>query len=190
VSPNTLARATLSAPYFATGGRELGLRSETLDIAGRPCGSSGARVLRPMYEGRRHPVLARLHEVDPRLAIRQRQFVRVARRRRRPWVCGSGGGCRLCRCDEQDGGRTPFPSVKGNPSTSSNEITSRLSTTRCAMTAICARGQGIRFASALHFASALRDARRQSPVPPQAIDTTTPDGGWTCLASYVLLLWL
>ena len=44
--------------------------------AGRPGDSSHARVLRRMHEGGRHPVLAGLHEVDARLAVRQRAVVR------------------------------------------------------------------------------------------------------------------
>ena len=88
---------------FATGGRELGLRQETLDLLAAPAIPSDARVLRRMHEGRRHPVLARLHEVHSDLAVRQRPLVRIAWSRRLAWLCGSGGRHRVRVRDEPDG---------------------------------------------------------------------------------------
>ena len=64
-----------------------------------------------MYEEPRHPVLSRLHEVDPWAAFRQRQVVRVTGSGRRVWLCGSGGGRRLRVRDQQDGN-----AVDGGPS--------------------------------------------------------------------------
>src|SRR6185436_15660450 len=65
------ARAIARAySVFATGGQELGLRRETLDLLGRARGCAGARVLRRMYEEPRRPVLARLHEIDAGVVLR------------------------------------------------------------------------------------------------------------------------
>ena len=98
------ARAIAHAySVFATGGRELGLRPETLDLLAAPAVPPTRGFYDECMKGRRRPVLARLHEVDPRLAVRQRQLVRVTRSRRRSWLCGSGGGRRLRVRDEQDG---------------------------------------------------------------------------------------
>ena len=81
-------------PYgvFAAGGRELGLRQETLDLLAGARNSPGARVLRRMHEGRRRAVLAGLHEADASLAVRQPRFVRV------PW---SGWFAGLCGSDRR-----------------------------------------------------------------------------------------
>ena len=49
---------------FATGGRELGLRQETLDSARSAGDPADARILRRMHEGRRCAVLVRLHEAE------------------------------------------------------------------------------------------------------------------------------
>ena len=68
------ARAIAHAySVFATGGRELGLRQETLDLLAGAGGSPDARVLRRVHEGRRRAVLAGLHEADASLAVRQRR---------------------------------------------------------------------------------------------------------------------
>ena len=71
------ARAIAHAySVFATGGRELGLRRRDPARAGRAGDPVGQRVLRRLHESRRRPVLARLHEVEFRLAVRQRALVR------------------------------------------------------------------------------------------------------------------
>ena len=88
---------------FATGGRELGLRRETLDAARRAGDPADARVPRRVHEGRRRPVLARVHEAEPGIAVRQRPFVRRARRRRLAGLRRSGRRRRLRLRDEPDG---------------------------------------------------------------------------------------
>jgi len=78
---------------FAAGGLErTGAWAATADAgpARRAGGSSNARVLRRVPEGR-SAVLAGLHEAEPRLALRQRVLVRVSGIRRLSWLCGSDG---------------------------------------------------------------------------------------------------
>src|ERR1700745_671665 len=56
-----------------------------------------------MHEGGRRAVLTGLHEAEHCLAIRQRQFVRLARVRRVSWVCRSNRWRRVCPRGERDG---------------------------------------------------------------------------------------
>ena len=98
------ARAIAHAySVFATGGRELGLRQETLGLAGRAGDSPDARVLRRVHEGRRLQFSLGFMKPTPALAVRQRQFVRITRSRRLSWLCRSGGRRRLRLRDEPDG---------------------------------------------------------------------------------------
>ncbi len=98
------ARAIAQAySVFATGGRELGLRPETLDLLAAPAVPADARILRRMPEGPRRAVLIGLHEAEPHLAVRQRQLVRVTRSRRLSWLCRSERCCRLRLRDEPVG---------------------------------------------------------------------------------------
>ena len=97
------ARAIAHAySVFATGGRELGLRPETLDLLAAPAIPPTRGFYDECMKGD-GAVLARLHEAEPRLAVRQRQFVRVARSRRLSRLCRSGGWRRLRLRDEPDG---------------------------------------------------------------------------------------
>ena len=98
------ARAIAHAySVFATGGRELGLAPGDAGPVGRPSDSADARILRRMHEGQRRAVLAGLHEAEPRLAVRQRQFVRLTRGRRFSWLCRSNRRRRLRLRHEPDG---------------------------------------------------------------------------------------
>jgi CubicO group peptidase (beta-lactamase class C family) len=105
------ARAIARAySVFATGGRELGLRQETLDLLAAPAIPPTRGGLRRMHESLRRAVLARVHEIDHRPALRRRQRVRVTRRRRRAGLCGSRGRHRVRIRHQQDGnavGRRP-----------------------------------------------------------------------------------
>ena len=98
------ARAIARAySVFATGGRELGLRPETLELLAAPA----VPPARGFYDEcmKSHGVGFSLGfmKSTPALAVRQRQFVRIARSRRRARLCGSGSRCRLRVRDEQDG---------------------------------------------------------------------------------------
>ena len=100
------ARAIAHAySVLATGGRELGLRKTTLDLLGARA-IPPARGFTAMLEGRRRAVLTRLHETDPSLAVRHRQFVRIIGRRRLSGIRRSHGGCWLRVRDEPDGDTT------------------------------------------------------------------------------------
>ena len=66
------ARAIAHAySVFATGGRELGLRRETLDLLAAPAIPPTRGFYDECLKGER-AVLARLHEAEPGLALRQR----------------------------------------------------------------------------------------------------------------------
>src|SRR5687768_11123197 len=56
-----------------------------------------------MHEGRRHAVLARLHEIHSDVAVRRRPLVRIAWCGRITRLCGSGGRRRLRVRDKPDG---------------------------------------------------------------------------------------
>ena len=74
------ARAIAHAySVFATGGRELGLRQETLDLLAAPAIPPTRGFYDECLKGERRAVLTGLHEAERRLAVRQRQFVRLAR---------------------------------------------------------------------------------------------------------------
>ena len=88
---------------FASGGRELGLRQETLDLLAAPAIPPSRGFYDECMKARRRRVLTGLHEVVPGLPVRQRQLVRVAGRRRRDGLCRSRGRRRLCLRDEPDG---------------------------------------------------------------------------------------
>ena len=87
---------------FATGGRELGLRQETLDLLAAPAIPPTRGFYDECLKGD-GAVLAGLHEAEPRLAVRQRQLVRVTRSRRLAWLCRSERRHRLRVRDEPDG---------------------------------------------------------------------------------------
>ena len=98
------ARAIAHAySVFATGGQELGLRHETIELLAAPRGAPDPGVLRRVHESRRRPVLARLHEAESRAALWRAAVVRLAGRRRRDGLRRSGGRHRLRLCDQQDG---------------------------------------------------------------------------------------
>ena len=98
------ARAIAHAySVFATGGRELGLRPETLDLLAAPAVPPTRGFYDECMKGHGVQFSLGFMKSTPRLALRQRQFVRVTRSRRRSWLCGSGGGRRLRVRDEQDG---------------------------------------------------------------------------------------
>ena len=61
------------------------------------------RGLPRRLHARSGPVLARVHEAHPGLAVRSRGCVRVARRRRLARLRGPGDGDRVCVRDEPDG---------------------------------------------------------------------------------------
>ena len=104
------ARAIARAySVFATGGRELGLRPETLELLAAPAVPPTRGFYDECMKSRRRWVLARVHEADPGAAVRQRQFVRFARSRRRAWVLRiRKRGCRLRVRDEPDGNATEW----------------------------------------------------------------------------------
>ena len=87
---------------FATGGRELGLRQETLDLLAAPAIPPTRGFHDECMKGD-GAVLAGLHEAEPGLAVRQRALVRITRSRRLAWLCRSGGRRRLRLRDEPDG---------------------------------------------------------------------------------------
>ena len=64
---------------FATGGRELGLRQETLDLLAAPAIPPTRGFYDECMKGEWRAVLAGLHEAERRLAVRQRQFFRLTR---------------------------------------------------------------------------------------------------------------
>ena len=98
------ARAIAHAySVFATGGRELGLAPGDTGPAGRSGDSAHARVLRRMPEGRRCAVLAGLHEIERRLAVRRRSLVWLSWIRRLSRLRRSGARHRLRLRDEPDG---------------------------------------------------------------------------------------
>jgi len=70
---------------------------------GRPGDCADARILRRMFENEWRAVLPGLYEAERRLAVRQRQFVRLTRSRRLSRLCRSDGRRRLCLRYEPDG---------------------------------------------------------------------------------------
>ena len=90
------ARAIAHAySVFATGGRELGLRPETLDLLAAAGDPAGARLPRRMPEGRRCQFSLGFMKPSRGLAVRQRELVRVTRGGRLARLCRSGGRHRL-----------------------------------------------------------------------------------------------
>ena len=77
------ARAIAHAySVFATGGRELGLRQETLDLLAAPAIPPTRGFYDECMKGDGVQFSLGLHEAERRLAVRQRQFVRLTRSRR------------------------------------------------------------------------------------------------------------
>ena len=73
---------------FATGGRELGLRKETLDLLAAPAIPPAHGFYDECIEDKWRPIFAGLYEAEPTMAVRQqRSFVRVRGSGRLPWVC-------------------------------------------------------------------------------------------------------
>ena len=98
------ARAIAHAySVFATGGRELGLRPETLELLAAPAVPPARGFYDECMKADGMQFSLGFMKSTPGLALRQRQVVRVTRSRRRVWLCGSGGGRRLRVRDEQDG---------------------------------------------------------------------------------------
>ncbi len=100
------ARAIAHAySVFATGGRELGLRPETLDLLAAPAVPPARGFYDECMKG--DGIQFSLGFMKPaRPAVWQRQFVRVTRRRWRARLCRSGGGGWLRIRDKQDGDAT------------------------------------------------------------------------------------
>ena len=88
---------------FATGGRELGLRQETLDLLAAPAIPPTRGFYDECMKGDGIQFSLGFMKSDADLAVRQRPLVRIARRRRFAWLCGSGGRHRLRVRDEPDG---------------------------------------------------------------------------------------
>jgi hypothetical protein len=95
---------------FATGGRELGLRKETLDLLAAPA----VPLARGFYDeclGLR-AVLPWLHEAVHELALRQRALVWLAGHWRRTRLCRSGRRHRIRVRDQPDGHRIHWRSAR------------------------------------------------------------------------------
>ena len=98
------ARAIAHAySVFATGGRELGLRPETLDLLAAPAIPPTRGFYDECLKGEGVQFSLGFMKPSRRLAVRQRQFVRITRSRRLSWLCRSGGWHRLRLRDEPDG---------------------------------------------------------------------------------------
>ena len=87
---------------FATGGRELGLRQETLDLLAAPAIPPTRGFYDECLKGD-GAVLAGLHEAESRLAVRQRALVRLSGIRRLSRLCRSGGRHWIRVRDQPDG---------------------------------------------------------------------------------------
>jgi hypothetical protein len=95
------ARAIAHAySIFATGGRELGLRKETLDMLADPAIPPTHGFYDECLIKGRGAVFSGLHEAERGLAVRQRYFVRLAGVRRVSWLCRSDRRRRLRLCNE------------------------------------------------------------------------------------------
>ena len=90
---------------FAAGGRELGLRQETLDLLAAPAIPPARGFYDECMKGDA-AVLAGLHEAESRLAVRQRALVRVSRVRRLSRLCRSDGRHWIRVRDQPDGDAT------------------------------------------------------------------------------------
>jgi len=91
-----------TARLMQAGRVRTGIMPGDAGIVGCPGDSTDARILRRMPEGRR-AVLAGVHEAKPRVAVRQRQLVRVTGCRRFSWLCRPKCWRRLCLRDKPDG---------------------------------------------------------------------------------------
>ena len=98
------ARAIAHAySVFATGGRELGLRPETLDLLAAPAIPPTRGFYDECLKGDGVQFSLGFMKPSRRLAVRQRQLVRVTRSRRLSWLCRSERWRRLRLRDEPDG---------------------------------------------------------------------------------------
>ena len=88
---------------FATGGRELGLRQETLDLLAAPAIPPTRGFYDECMKADGIQFSLGFMKSTRRLAVRQRSLVRFSRSRRFAWLCGSGGRYRLRVRDEPDG---------------------------------------------------------------------------------------
>ena len=101
------ARAIAHAySVFATGGRELGLRTETLDLLAAPAIPPARGFYDECMKGDGVQFSLGFMKSSPAWPFGSASCVRLTRRRRRAWLCRSGGGRRLRVRDEQDGDDT------------------------------------------------------------------------------------
>ena len=102
--PSARRRAIAHAySVFATGGRELGLRPETLELLAAPAVPPARGFYDECMKGDGIQFSLGFMKSTPALPFGSASCVRIARSRRRSRLCGSGGGRRLRVRDEQDG---------------------------------------------------------------------------------------
>ena len=88
---------------FATGGRELGLRQETLDLLAAPAIPPTRGFYDECMKEDGIQFSLGFMKSTAGMAVRQRSLVRIPWSRWFAWLCGSGGGHRLRVRDEPDG---------------------------------------------------------------------------------------